>query len=139
MKSIALIYLCYDNKLFLQKRMNPNHRYYNLWELPGGKIEEGETPVAAAVRELYEEVGIEVTQEMCDFVGDIQVTLNGQEYSFYQYKIFLREEQIIPAGTKWFSKEEIFLLVEDELLPPATIIMFEKELLPDLSGILVKV
>lgn len=30
-----------------------------MWELPGGKIEHGETPRVAAVRELHEETGIE--------------------------------------------------------------------------------
>lgn len=31
-----------------------------LWQLPAGKIEQGETPAAAAVRETAEEAGVEV-------------------------------------------------------------------------------
>ena len=44
-----------------------------LWSLPGGRIEPGETPAEAAVREVHEETGLEVEVEevlITAIVGD---------------------------------------------------------------------
>jgi len=45
---------------FLLGQRGPGTFYPGYWEFPGGKVEPGETPHDAIVRELHEELGIEV-------------------------------------------------------------------------------
>jgi 8-oxo-dGTP diphosphatase len=46
-----------DGRVLLQQRP-PGKPMADLWEFPGGKVERDETPEAALVRELEEELGI---------------------------------------------------------------------------------
>lgn len=48
-----------DGKILIQRRPEGT-QMAGLWEFPGGKIDSGETPVAALRRELVEELGVSV-------------------------------------------------------------------------------
>ena len=50
-----------DNRVLLARRPE-GKAMAGLWEFPGGKVEPGETPEAALIRELREELGIDTWQ-----------------------------------------------------------------------------
>jgi 8-oxo-dGTP diphosphatase len=54
----AVALLDKDNRVLLAQRPK-GKSMEGLWEFPGGKIEPGESPEGALVRELHEELGIE--------------------------------------------------------------------------------
>lgn len=58
--AIAIGVIVKDKKVLITQR-RPDGLLGGLWEFPGGKILEGETPEEACVREIQEETGLEVT------------------------------------------------------------------------------
>lgn len=66
-KSVAMLILSEDKrKILLQKRED-----FRVWGAPGGAVEKGETPEAAAIREAFEETG---------FITQIDGVLGGTVY-----------------------------------------------------------
>ena len=49
-----------ENKILIAQRKAKDSLFGGLWEFPGGKIEDGETPKECMARELKEELEIEV-------------------------------------------------------------------------------
>ena len=62
MKRLVLVAACAlvdaDGRVLLARRP-PGKPMAGLWEFPGGKVHEGETPEEALIRELKEELGVD--------------------------------------------------------------------------------
>lgn len=89
-----------------------------LWEFPGGKLEEGESPEAALIRELEEELGIS-TQSAC------LAPLSFASHSYENFHLLMplyvcRKWQGVPearehAALKWVRPQAL----RDFPMPPA--------------------
>ena len=63
---VAIALIDGKGRVLLQKR-RAGGRHGGLWEFPGGKVEPGETPESALIREIAEELGIEVlSADLCE-------------------------------------------------------------------------
>jgi len=58
---VAVALIDVDGRILIARRPE-GKALAGLWEFPGGKVESGERPEAALVRELHEELGIDVQQ-----------------------------------------------------------------------------
>ena len=74
---VAVALIDVDDRVLVTKRLAGKHMG-GLWEFPGGKIEIDESPEAALIRELKEELGINVS-ESC---------LAPFSFASYQYQDF---------------------------------------------------
>jgi 8-oxo-dGTP diphosphatase len=59
---VAAAVVLHGDRVLLTRRAEGQH-LAGLWEFPGGKLEDGESPEDAVVRECREECGIEVAVE----------------------------------------------------------------------------
>ena len=58
---VAVALIDVDGRVLIAQRPE-GKQLAGLWEFPGGKVEPGERPEAALIRELREELGIEVSE-----------------------------------------------------------------------------
>ncbi len=94
-----------DKVLFCRRGPGGNCPF--LWEFPGGKIEEGETPFEAIVREIKEELCAEI--EPFEIFCEYPFSYPEKEIYFYFIKAKLVSEKIEPtfhSETKWLSPSE---------------------------------
>ena len=108
MKQVVAALIMRDDKILICQRTR--HQPMPLqWEFPGGKIEPGESAIAALVRELEEELGItaEIGREVAHIVHSYK---NGNtiELGFYFVEKYAGAiENRIFRDVRWVSREEL--------------------------------
>jgi 8-oxo-dGTP diphosphatase len=103
---VSIIFVNDENKVLLFLRDDkPDLPYRNMWDVPGGHVEPDETPEECIVREMKEEMGLDLKdfQLFCKNEFDDRL-----EYTFWKKqnleinKINLIEGQYL----RWFTQQE---------------------------------
>ncbi len=96
-----------ENQIFATAR--GYGEYKGWWEFPGGKIEEGETPQQALVREIQEELAVVI--DVGEFIRTIEYDYPSFHLSMDCFWATVKEGEIIPLeaeDVKWLNKDELY-------------------------------
>ncbi|WP_433717399.1 NUDIX hydrolase (plasmid) [Nocardia sp. CA-084685] len=86
---------------------NPQIAYPNQWCLPGGMLEEGETPLECIVREIDEEIGVVLDPSEVEHVRTRNLHF-GVEHTFSARVGFEIDDVMLTEGQAlgWFSEHD---------------------------------
>lgn len=103
---VGVMVKCKD-KVLLCKRNNLGS-FPGMWSIPGGKMEENETPMDGAKREFLEETDVNINDKEITFIGLIpRHTRDGKKVKGLMYVYLLEvEEPIIPDLVNAIDGEE---------------------------------
>jgi A/G-specific adenine glycosylase len=107
-KQIGVAVIWNDDRQILIDRRKPEGLLGGLWEFPGGKIEPGETVEACIIREIQEELGIEIA------VGDRLLTLD-HAYTHFRVTLNVHHCRYLKGEPQPLECDEIRWVQPDEL------------------------
>ena len=108
MKTVRVVaaIIIHENKIFATQR--GYGEFKDGWEFPGGKIEPGETPQEALVREIKEELDIEI--EVKDFLETVEYDYPEFHLSMDCFFCTIRSGELVlkeHEAAKWLTMETL--------------------------------
>ncbi len=100
-----------DNEEILCALRSATMSMPNLWEFPGGKLKDGESPEEALVREIYEELGCKI--QVGKLIADITHEYPSIRVRLLTYNATLLEGEpraIEHAELRWIKKDKLTLV-----------------------------
>lgn len=82
-----------SDKVLLCKRSPDKNSFPNVWSLPAGKVENGESTKDAAKREFFEETNIDVDNLSLNFVGILPVFSKHNKIKSMMYVYLLNSDE----------------------------------------------
>ncbi len=101
--------LRHQGKIYIQKRL-ADDVWPNLWEFPGGRIKEGETPEQALIREYREETGFYI--HGLEKIATIKHSFTKYRVTLHCYSCHLQNNDTTPV---LHAAQEYLWISEDEL------------------------
>ncbi|MBR5099053.1 MAG: (deoxy)nucleoside triphosphate pyrophosphohydrolase [Spirochaetales bacterium] len=95
------------NRIFATQKGYGNYKGW--WEFPGGKIEEGETPEQALIREIHEE--LDTTIEVGELISHVQYDYPEFHMDMDCFWCTVKEghlKLIEAEDARWLGKEDLF-------------------------------
>ena len=118
-RTIAVFVSRDDGKYLWQKRSETKDLYPGCWDFSvGGHVNYGQSYIDTAVRELKEELGLDVNDTELDFKGEILVNLPQSNEFFHVFSYKLKEEDNLKyeeeeiSDTQWLTLEEVKQSIE---------------------------
>jgi len=99
-----------DNKILLLKRGSTAPTFPNCWDMPGGVIDDNETPLSTIAREVKEETGLDIKwRDFKSFSTYKMRTRKGEVYAYHTKLLGDCEIKIDweHSEFKWFTEKEI--------------------------------
>jgi len=111
---VSACYLLFEGKILLLKRAADKIEPH-VWGVPAGKLEQGETPLEAAIRELHEETSIRITHAQLHYLDTFYIKKPSSEFVYHRFKVDLTHFPDVQLSAEhtaftWASKEELSTL-----------------------------